>query len=1663
MSRELNKRGRHATTRRTLSAAALTAALLALVSAAPAGAQSDPLASAGRTPFVLVLLDTSASVEYTSLGDGYHPIKHFETYTDPDELENWPLDCAPLDADGDVKMWSPKCRILGGGAYGASAGPKMVGSCYVWEPRCNQYERPPWYPSDDYLHFGANKLTSGNQLMRNRYEDMRGEVSYNLFDGSITKTGNLTHRLTDDNQPRHVQLKEILTGDMVLRPRINGVLANIANSLDPLRFTPDEYGPGCWFVPRMHNTSAPGPRDSDAGRLCFEPSLYETQCERPFDMLGCRSKPATDPDCLQLKRTCAEGLATGTYWQSNHSDAFQKHVDYKDPRPHFQEVFDYQHPTGILDTLSSLAIVGVAMLDSYPGQINPAATPNPDGTMPSDAQVTTMLNDSTQGNIAGQKYGGESATMYNLGVYKVIAPKTFAINEADLPAVAAYSQLALVDAGYLHHGHGDRWTVDPSRNNQRQYGTFSFEGSLSEYVSPYQAGQQPISASTPLAAAIYDIHNFFVNGQAEFNADGTPVSDPTRHHNPVQDDRYKACRPKHVVVLTDGEPAPEIDPNIDAQLSEPNPLGTEAIGALYDMPDFEARYPYGSTEHQIRRFVTDPTLTVQDKPQFDPHVHVVGLSQQVDPDAPEAGHIRRKLGNMARLGNTCAEYWLFQSEEGRAYIPYTRSMLINNITVPGTCDPAVDNCLMEQLTTEAEQFPPTNLIDSPETPVLDKCVSPALILAQNDRFLDKNDPRYEDRQARDDLSYALTVIFNQVLIANGGVSSRTRPSLSTYLDTANVQGQHRLYSGLQITGGSSYWKGLLNRQDLFCEVSNGVPSVDPSTATVRPLHDDIKEQVRLVGTVIQDNRRIFTSLRRENPSDPTNGGIPSATHETPVIFSGYDLVKLPSPAQDEFRTSPLNNSDADLLGTRIPLRLRQLTRAVLNQDLDPSLEDLTDVLGVRSIGETQRVVNALRGRQRERMDRVLGPIMTGNPVTVGPPAADVAIESYRAYRERFSKRPTMLYVPTLNGMLHAIYTGDHTGATDAASGLGIVRRAMGGSSTDPFTDGAENIMADTDNASPVVAADGSQREAWAYVPQMLRRRYQAFTTRQGQLMDASPAVKDVRLCHSQPELNQNRQACLSATDGTTIPEVEQWRTVLVQPMGRFDAGYFALDVTRTGGWHKEQMTPPDPIALWEFDPSWEQAQILKLTNGANQQFRYTTTSNNLKPNGWDESGLTLSGCPNNTRPSLEELDKLSYMGASVSEAEIATVILQVKENEPPVQRAVAIFSAGQSGISVASPSDCLKELRQGRAIYIVDLQTGSLLRRFVSFTNAQGDEQRFDYEVAGAPAAYPSAVGTVASRAFLGDGGGRLFRINLASANIQDWAVDLMYDPCVDEGFSIKPENGPTDACDVTQQRPFRLMGTSSFKPATSAGRDRSVVVVYGLGDRHDLVKSNRVEAVIALKESVEQVNTNGATADQLAQFELQRATSGDDSIVLWRHLLLSTDKLTSEPSIFNFGVYYTVYRQDPTDVCEPGTSLIYGLDFEGVDGAIRGVYDLVELGLDNGSVDGVAYEPDLVAPKKAIWVGPTEPTLIRGLAITLGASCTDTTDDATTRQFTERVEPRPELITITSGAAPPTNSNFGEGSADSTTGQGTLTRFKIQLTRPRSQTLSLSWASVAQ
>src|SRR5690554_4161230 len=164
-----------------------TAGLLFMTSlfALPAAAQSsgDPVEFGAQLPYVMILMDTSASMEWTDKGDARYP-ERIPNSTDPNVINEWKQ----------------------GTSLGITASQKnptvdTVGPCYVWRPKCNRYERPAWC---------ADKKTC-DWLDNSAYdsEGMLGKIS-NMRASSIM-------RLAENNMPRHVMLKEILAGDMILK------------------------------------------------------------------------------------------------------------------------------------------------------------------------------------------------------------------------------------------------------------------------------------------------------------------------------------------------------------------------------------------------------------------------------------------------------------------------------------------------------------------------------------------------------------------------------------------------------------------------------------------------------------------------------------------------------------------------------------------------------------------------------------------------------------------------------------------------------------------------------------------------------------------------------------------------------------------------------------------------------------------------------------------------------------------------------------------------------------------------------------------------------------------------------------------------------------------------------------------------------------------------------------------------------------------------------------------------------------------------------------------------------------------------------------------------------------------------------------------------------
>jgi hypothetical protein len=1638
-------------------------------------AQQDPTTiGAGQRPMVIILLDTSASMEFTTEGEGVYPSRAGSN--SGGNLVTW-SESALLNEGKHLRSNGLRANNMMQATAPTASGPELIGPCYVWEPVCSNYERPAWYPEKDL--YPRNKMGP----MASRLSAMRGTISA-VQNGNIVTlnpTGPLV-RMTNESQPRHVQLKEILTGDMILSPEISLApgLSVPSEQLYQL-LSPTEHAPGCWFVPRMHGAR----QGRDSWNICFDPNGNGGMGS--FD-------PAPD------------------------NQSFNDFVDYIDPRPHFQEVHDRQLPTGLMDNMAGTVIFSVAMFDGFPGDHNGAMGIKPNSHALNDGMdhVDNIVLSGPFSNGTPTRTGSpidqERPNNYNLGVHKVIGPATLDIGARPtlLPSLSRMVQLAIIDAGYLRNGDKPDWRIDPGKDDNKIKYTLPKE--LKDYVVPFQMGRQPIAAATPLAAAMRDIHKFFIGGQKAFKKDGSvsasanklfdPENDPSVKrkdvdkdnyiHSPITTDPYQYCRAKHVVLMTDGFPQPEWG----------NGLGSDRLNDAYGYYNKDDQYPYATAETEIAALVGDTRINPPTRNgmmvdrKFHSRVHVVGLNvgeQAAMPGAFCAANdsllncqMRRKLGTMAKAGNTCAYYYLCAPDnmgncqgEGKKYIPNTPGW-----PYKGTCNPATQNCLVQQLDSNEHKFYP------PDTSTFSTngfdCIAPALLLQQNDKPISAM-PMNQAGTVRDDLTQALQFVLNDVINASGGVASRTRASVTNTLDQflggLPKTGQYRFYSGVDV-GGGVFWKGLLNRQELACSGNGGVNSAQDDALigpVSRPIHEDIAAQVKEEANgTFKDNRRIFSMRPLLDASQrlvqPTNqeGGL------YPVSF---ELVRLPA-NQDEFvgaGIAPELDNANYLLGARHPFRLEALVGAVnptvlnvlnslisaLNSGNIPVIDDavygpirpiLKAIFGTDELTEIVKVINTTRGTTADRRGRVLNAILNSNPVTVGPPELDVPVDSYRAFRARYANRPTMLYVSTLDGQLHAIHAGEMQNRVIVRDFVDVYGNSQSGEQT-----GAKDVIPGTTNKQTDPASTGvaSQREAWAYVPHMLINKISQSTNRQPNLMDGTPVISDVRLCDGRANLNQNVQACRAFKESGTIDPEDQWRTVLVQGLGAAGAGYFALDITRAGGptGPNGEAVVPQPIPLWEFNVRWEADQIKRLRD-AGKQARYgSSLPLPIDP----DTNMQVTDADCNENFSMRPFDTYSFLGLSVSEPAIGTVALHTPSVNAPVQRAVAVFSGGIKG-DLPEHDQCAINARMGRAFYVVDMQTGSLLRRFVSYRDKTGMERRFDSEISGAPALFDATPGSVVSRGYVGDSKGRLYRINFnidrnndGKLEPEDWTLDLMFDPNdAIQGAGLRAQVVAAVPGLVNGADPINF-GPASFRPAIALDANRQIVVVYGLGERGETSTAGQAQAMIALRERFDTTDPN------------KLDYSGD--AVLWTHAFGLAEKLTGEPVIFNNGVYFTSFKEDPADRCLAGKSRIWGVSFLGAvaaDGTplkkIQGVMPLVlpdgtdlRMLAGNTGEDGVLYEEDNDNPGNAFWIGPNAPALIRGVTITLGPVCSVALDPTAMNQsFDSRQEPQPQLIAQTGGATPG-NSAFG-GRKDAI---GGINRIVIPLRKPRTQSVPLSWANL--
>jgi hypothetical protein len=306
-------------------------------------------------------------------------------------------------------------------------------------------------------------------------------------------------------------------------------------------------------------------------------------------------------------------------------------------------------------------------------------------------------------------------------------------------------------------------------------------------------------------------------------------------------------------------------------------------------------------------------------------------------------------------------------------------------------------------------------------------------------------------------------------------------------------------------------------------------------------------------------------------------------------------------------------------------------------------------------------------------------------------------------------------------------------------------------------------------------------------------------------------------------------------------EADRWRSVLISGYGQGGRGYFSLNVT----------DPEEYEFMWEI---------------SNTERCYDIPD-------------AASGCV----PSTD----FARLGNTLSRPAIGSLFFDYEAVKQ--ERSVAIFGGG-GGITGEDES--------GKSVYIVDLQSGQLIREFcnscgnvVDTNDVAKNEDFLDCPMIGDVVAYDIFPGAHISRAFIGDACGQLWRLNVSDNDPDEWKLEFFHD-----AFEKKLGHH--------KRRPieFEPSAATSFSP----GR---LVLVYATGSSEEALHPSQRDHIYSVSEYWD---GDGFIAQENWHLELEKG-----------------ETLSTNPLIFNKVAYFGT-QASSSGLCAIGDARLWGIDFDG-------------------------------------------------------------------------------------------------------------------------------------
>jgi type IV pilus assembly protein PilY1 len=832
------------------------------------------------------------------------------------------------------------------------------------------------------------------------------------------------------------------------------------------------------------------------------------------------------------------------------------------------------------------------------------------------------------------------------------------------------------------------------------------------------------------------------------------------------------------------------------------------------------------------------------------------------------------------------------------------------------------------------------------------------------------------------LQSALGTILSQ--IANKA-TSRTTPVYSPVITSGLVSDPNNPSTNAQVFLASfnpspgKPWSGNVQRQRYVCAAQTGGGFTVSAPPPDKSVGDDFA--ANLNSATPMPGARTFVGLL---PDTPTGSPLNSSATIRPYVsqtvgdglgqysatqYAGTDIVSSISP-------QALGVTDTTCTYNPVGGGTPKQLSATLCRDM---LLDFT-------FGYSSFSTNPGNFPFVSRYGNAFGSVFHATPTVVGPPGSllhDDGYINFASTTSGYGLRPQVLYAATNDGLLHAFSVG-----TDV------------------------NQL--------------KNNELWALIPPAVMPNLRAsYPSTNMFLLDGSPVVKDVVW-----ERSASQQG-----NGST------WHTTIVAGFGPTEPGYYAVDVTNPDpiGMAASAKAPSDPPsggALLKGPVFLWQLTTMPATNAAVFGARSGTpaiTTLFMNPDNTfaREIGVAILPGGQNSGPT-SSLGSGSSCTRCTSTAGCTTKTSDsAPVNSYKARTAVRCWGANQQ------PTDAVV----GRSLSVVRLDTGEIVRVFMRATDVpQSTDTLFkanpsriidtplDSPMTGVPVVYPSDVGTDATKVFVGDSDGTIWRFDLSDTDPSKWFGELFLD--------LYNQAADTSSTSWSDGQPIQV------PPVTSLDNNGNVVLSVATGSQEQF-DTTGVDYVYSISETV---NTQASPVKLRAQVNwwLNPTTVTRDQ---------PGERVSGAMTVFDGVLYFATYAAANPNIksCQAGNGRIWGLDYvQPLDSTTLSKGGLPRMALIPNNVNGQYIQPDLTDTSLTGVVIP-------GVSIKGTVACSGLGTATNDQYVAGAMHSTPSGMT-----APPSYSVFTQLGKPGSNGAATQ-QYEVSVPPPVSPTMIDSWAPVLE